>query len=61
MNNLKIEQLRQSISALIGKSELDVGAVYFVLKDILREVEIAYIQQVQKENDEVQEKEKANE
>lgn len=61
MNNLKIEQLRQSISTLIGKSELDVGAVYFVLKDILREVEIAYIQQVQKENDEVQEKEKANE
>ena len=61
MNNLKIEQLRQSISALIGKSELDVGAVYFVLKDILREVEIAYIQQVQKENNEIQEKEKANE
>lgn len=61
MNNLKIEQLRQSISALIGKSELEVGAVYFVLKDILREVEIAYIQQVQKENNEIQEKEKANE
>ena len=61
MNNLKIEQLRQSISALIGKSELEVGAVYFVLKDILREVEIAYIQQVQKENNEMQEKEKANE
>lgn len=61
MNNLKIEQLRQTIALTISKSELDVGTVYFILKDILREIEGMYFNQVQKESKEKEESEKADE
>lgn len=41
--------LREQIMKLISNSELNVGAVYYILKDILRDVELQYISQVNKE------------
>ena len=46
---LKYEKFKQTIFSVIQSSGLDVGAVLFILKDITREVEQFYIQQLQKE------------
>ena len=46
---IKYERFRQTIREVIQNSELDVGAVFFILKDVLGEVESLYRQQIQKE------------
>lgn len=46
---IKYEKFRQTLRQVIQESGLDVGAVLFILKDITREVEQLYVQQVQKE------------
>lgn len=54
---LKYEKFKETIMQTIQKSGLDVGIVYFILKDILYEIETLYIQQVQKEVAEEKQKE----
>ena len=46
---LKYEKFKQTIMQIIQSSGLDVGIVYFILKDIVKEVEQLYFTQVQKE------------
>lgn len=41
--------LKESINALIQKSGMDIGAVYFILKDIFREIETLYYSQINRE------------
>ena len=41
--------LKESISSVIQKSGLDIGAVYFIFKDLFREIEILYYNQINKE------------
>ena len=41
--------LKESISSVIQKSDLDIGAVYFIFKDLFREIEILYYNQINKE------------
>ena len=41
--------LKESISSIIQKSGLDIGAVYFIFKDLFREIEILYYNQINKE------------
>ena len=36
------EVLRQSLTTMIQKSNLDIGAIYFICKDVFRDVEMAY-------------------
>lgn len=45
----KYERLRSGIVYLIQNSELDVGAAYFVLKDVFRDIELVYQNQVSAE------------
>lgn len=47
--NLKIQHLRDIILRDINDAHLEVGAVFLILKDIIRDVENIYIEQVQKE------------
>ena len=47
---LKYEKFRQTILQIIQESGLDVGVVFFILKDITKEIESLYIQQLQKES-----------
>lgn len=51
---LKYEKFRQTIRQVIQQSELDVGVVYFILKDIIHELEPLYLQQIQQEAKEEQ-------
>ena len=48
--------LKESINTVIQKSELDIGAVYFILKDIFKEVEVLYYSQINRELAEESEK-----
>lgn len=43
------EALRQSVSQLIQNSCLDIGGVYFILKDIMSQLEKIYYAQLNKE------------
>lgn len=54
---LKYEKFRQTILKTIQTSELDVGIVLYIIKDILHELELLYDQTVQKELKEEQNKE----
>lgn len=40
--NLKIQQFHDDIQQLIVDSKLPVGVVFFILKDILKEIELAF-------------------
>jgi len=40
--NQKLESARDSIMQVIGTSELPVGAVYYMLKDVIRDIEDIY-------------------
>ena len=51
----KYEKLKRTLMDIIQSSELEVGIVYFILKDILREVEKLYYTQIQKELDDSKE------
>ena len=47
--NLKIQHLRDIILRDINDAHLEVGMVFLILKDIIRDVENIYTEQVQKE------------
>lgn len=47
--NLKIQHLRDIILRDINDAHLEVGMVFLILKDIIRDVESIYTEQVQKE------------
>lgn len=49
MNCLQTYQLNKSISQLITNSGLSVNEIYWVLKDIYKEVEQLYFEEVKKE------------
>ena len=51
--------LKESINSIIQKSGLDIGAVYFIFKDIFRDIETLYYTQINQEL--MQELEKENE
>ena len=40
---------KESINSLIQNSGLDVGIVYFILKDIFKEIEVLYYSQINRE------------
>lgn len=46
---MKYEKFRQAILQVITESEMDVGMVLYILRDIVREIEVLYSQQLQKE------------
>lgn len=57
---------KEQIKDIIYNSGLNIGAVYYILKDILRDIEIQYINQVNKEltekvktNDDMEKKEES--
>ena len=41
--------LKESINSIIQNSGLDVGIVYFIFKDIFREIEALYYSQINRE------------
>ena len=41
--------LKESINGIIQKSGLDIGAVYFIFKDIFRDIETLYYTQINQE------------
>jgi hypothetical protein len=41
--------LKESINNIIQNSNLDIGAVYFILKDIYKEIEMMYYTQINSE------------
>lgn len=43
------QKLKETISNIISNSNLDIGVVYFILKDIYRDVENLYYNQINKE------------
>lgn len=47
--NKSIEELRVEISKLISESQLPIGVVYYLMKDIMREITFLYDQQIQQE------------
>ena len=47
---LKYEQFKQSIRQYNQSSELDIGIVYFILKDLFNEIERMYYAQLNKES-----------
>jgi hypothetical protein len=46
------EVLRETLKKSILNSNLDIGIVYFILKDVFRDVESLYFTQVNKELEE---------
>lgn len=49
MKNIKIFILEQSIKKIIQESDLPIGIVYFVLKNIYYSIEDLYLSQIQQE------------
>ena len=41
--------LKDSINSIIQKSGLDIGVVYFILKDIFKDIEALYYSQINRE------------
>ena len=41
--------LKEAINSTIQKSNLDIGAIYFIFKDIFKEIEMLYYTQINKE------------
>lgn len=54
---LKYEKFKTAIHNIIQQSGLDVGMAYYILKDITGQLEVLYLQQVQKEIKEQSDKE----
>ena len=40
--NLKVQQFYDNLQQLIVDSKLPVGVIFFILKDILKEIELAF-------------------
>ena len=46
MNNLKLRKFEENIRNDIQNSEIPIGSVYYILKNIMNEVEFSYINRV---------------
>ena len=44
--NIKMLSLKQNIVKLVGESELPVGVVYYILKDLFEDITNAYNQSI---------------
>lgn len=60
--NTKINVFRQNIADVISSSQLPVGVLYYVFKDVINEIEVLYdnilkkeIQDIQKEQEDIKE------
>ena len=40
--NQEIEQIRNNIVSVINNSNMPIGVVYYVMKDIMSEIELSY-------------------
>ena len=40
--NLKVQQFYDNLQQLIVDSKLPVGVIFFILKDVLKEIELAF-------------------
>lgn len=45
----KYQVFKETIKTIIQESGLDIGVIYFILKDIFTEIEILYYSQLNKE------------
>ena len=50
--NTLINVFKENVSNVINNSQLPIGVVYYVLKDLLSEVEKIYTKSLQKESEE---------
>lgn len=50
--NTLINVLKENLTNVINNSQVPIGAVYYVLKDLLSEVEEVYTQSLRKESQE---------
>lgn len=46
---IKYQNFKECMISLINQSELDVGMIYFILKDIFNEIELLYYKQLNRE------------
>ena len=51
MNNFLLEKFRQDIIEVLNNSNLLLGSAYYILKDILKELEEEYYKVIQKQKD----------
>ena len=56
-----LNDLKEQISKILISSQLPIDAIYFVIKDIFKEVEQLYYLELQKEAEKVQQKENKKE
>ena len=49
-NTTKIFKFNKILHELISNSELDIGTIYFILKNTFREIETLYYTQLNKES-----------
>lgn len=47
--NLKTEQFKSSIITSINNSNLPIGTIYYVIKDLYKDLEIEYLKILQEE------------
>lgn len=57
----KYEEFKRVLQTVISNSELDPGAVYYVFKDVYKEIEGLYYRELQKELAEAQSAENKDE
>lgn len=46
---IKYQNFKEHMISLINQSELDIGIIYFILKDVFNEVELLYYKQLNQE------------
>lgn len=56
-----LNDLKERISKILISSQLPIDAIYFVIKDIFKEVEQLYYLELQKETEKAQQKESKKE
>lgn len=49
--NYQMEVFHQALIDLLNKSGLPIGAAYFIIKDVLHELEVGYFKSVKKEQE----------
>jgi cytochrome c oxidase assembly protein Cox11 len=60
MITLECENFKNNLEKLIADSNLNIGVVYYIMKDVSKEVEELYYQQINYELAKIQEEEKDN-
>lgn len=59
--NLKTEQVKSTIVQIITDSKLPVSIAYYIMKDLTQDLEKAYYQMVEKENEELKKQQENDE